>query len=206
MLFMALAAERRAAPTLPDAVLSVTPRVEWINRYNYHIWLLCYVPLAVVLGVRNFPTFLRFMVAGGVISLLRGVSILMTGLGPVWGPDLNAGIAWHEVWEAWIQLINPLSSLLGSAPHIHLTKDLFFSGHTATTFLLALYCFRDRALRVPALVAHGVVVAVVFLSHLHYTIDVAGAYAVTFSVYAMFEWRPRHRDLGDLADSPSSIH
>jgi len=36
-----------------------------------------------------------------------------------------------------------------------------------------------------------VVVATVFLSHLHYTIDVLGAYAVTFAIYAAREWAPK---------------
>ncbi len=72
----------------------------------------------------------------------------------------------------------------------YLTKDLFFSGHTATTFLLVLYLWRFPRLRAPALAGHVLVVASVFLSHLHYAIDVAGAYAVAFAIFALREgWR-----------------
>ena len=42
------------------------------------------------------------------------------------------------------------------------------------------------------LVGHVVVVASVFLSHLHYSIDVIGAYAMAFSVYVLREgWSKR---------------
>jgi len=193
MILMTLVAERRPAPTLPDAILSWVPRINWIDRYNYQIWLLAYVPLAIVLGLRHMKPFLRFLVAGGILSILRGLSILATGLGPVHSPDLNANMSWHQVFVAWKDLVNPVSTLMGHGAQISLTKDLFFSGHTATTFLLLLYCWRDPALRWWALAAHTIVVAVVFLSHLHYTIDVIGAYAVTFSLYVLFEWWPLRR-------------
>jgi hypothetical protein len=152
------------------------------------------VPLAVAYGFRKLGPFLRFLVAGAIISLLRGVSILMTGLGPVHGPDINANASWSQVWSSWLHLINPVASLLSNDAHLHLTKDLFFSGHTATTFLLALYCYRDPLLRPLAIAAHVIVVGVVFFSHLHYSIDVVGAYAVTFTVYALFEWQRKGQE------------
>jgi membrane-associated phospholipid phosphatase len=70
---------------------------------------------------------------------------------------------------------------------VYLTKDLFFSGHTATTLLLLLYAWRDPPLRWAMLVGHVAVVASVFFSHLHYTIDVVGAYAITFSLFVLRE-------------------
>lgn len=193
MLLMALVAERRPAPTLPDAVLDVVPRIGWVDRYNYHIWLLMYLPPAVVLGFRHLGPFLRFLVAGAIVSVTRGVCILLTGLGPVHGPDVNAGLSWPSLFDAWVRLLNPVSTITGQAAHVHLTKDLFFSGHTATTFLLLLYCWRDPVLKWWALAGHVVVVATVFLSHLHYAIDVVGAWAVVFCVYALFEWRPKEK-------------
>ena len=78
----------------------------------------------------------------------------------------------------------------------YLTKDLFFSGHTATTFVLLLYLWRFPRLRVPATVAHVAVVASVLFSHLHYAIDVAGAYAVAFSIFVLREGWTRRRGPG----------
>jgi hypothetical protein len=74
-----------------------------------------------------------------------------------------------------------------NVPHTYLTKDLFFSGHTATTLLLLLYVWRYPRLRAWMLVGHLLVVVSVFLAHLHYTIDVVGAYAVTFSLFVLCE-------------------
>jgi hypothetical protein len=191
MLLMALVAERKPAPTLPDTILEWVPKIAWVDRYNYHIWLLMYLPPAIVLGFRHLTVFLRFLVAGALVSLLRGLCILTTGLGPVHGPDINAGMSWGAVMDAWTTLLNPIATLTGGAAHIHLTKDLYFSGHTATTFMLLLYSWRDPLLRWWALASHVVVVLSVFLSHLHYTIDVIGAWTIVFTVYALFEWRPK---------------
>ena len=41
------------------------------------------------------------------------------------------------------------------------------------------------------LVGHLLVVASLFFSHLHYTIDVIGAYAITFSLFVLRETRVR---------------
>jgi hypothetical protein len=185
MLFMALIAEARAAPTLPDPLVAWVPYVEAASRYNYVLWVVAYVPIALVLLVRDGERFIRYMFTSGLLALVRGVCILATGLGPVHGPDLHAGMSAAQRWDAFVSLITPAGFLAG-AP-IALTKDLFFSGHTATTFLLLLYVWRWRDLRWAMLAAHVAVVLCVFLAHLHYTIDVIGAYAVTFSLFVLRE-------------------
>jgi membrane-associated phospholipid phosphatase len=63
----------------------------------------------------------------------------------------------------------------------------------ATTFLLVLYVWHDRRLRLIALAGHALMVASVFLAHLHYSIDVLGAWAFTFAIFALREWRPAPR-------------
>ena len=156
---------------------------------NYGLWLAAYVPVALLLWRADRARFVHFLYVGGVISLVRGVSIGMTGLGPVHGLDVNAGMSLAEATNAWWALINPVGALMGEAPHVYLTKDLFFSGHTATTFLLVLYTWNMGRLRWIALAGHVFVVAVVFLAHLHYTIDVIGAWAITTCVYyAAHQW------------------
>jgi membrane-associated phospholipid phosphatase len=64
---------------------------------------------------------------------------------------------------------------------------LFFSGHTATTFILLLYVWRIRWLRWATLVGHSLVVAAVIFAHLHYTIDVIAAYAFAFALFCIRE-------------------
>ncbi|MBU1430733.1 sphingomyelin synthase family protein [Myxococcota bacterium] len=183
--------EGRAAPRLPDLILDNIPRNEWALSWNYHLWILCYFPLALWLWRKNRAAFVHFLYVGGIISLARGLTIITTGLGPTDGLDTNAGMSLHALARAWWQLVNPLTTLTGGGAHIHLTKDLFFSGHTATTFLLWLYA-REEGLGGLALIAHLIVVAIVFLSHLHYTIDVIGAWAITFSLYTLIRrrWPP----------------
>jgi hypothetical protein len=63
-----------------------------------------------------------------------------------------------------------------------LTRDLFFSGHTSTLFVLFL-AVPDRRLK-PVLLACTVAVAIAVLwQHLHYTVDVLAAPVFAFASY-----------------------
>jgi hypothetical protein len=187
MLGLSLLTEGRPAPHLPDTLLDRLPRVAWIADHNWWLWVACYIPPALLLWRRDRQAFLRFLYIGGIVSLLRGHCVGLTGLGPSDGPDVNAGLRGEALFHAWILLINPFSTLFGNAAGIYLTKDLFFSGHASSTFLLWLYCRGKGHLGAVALAAHLVTVSVVLLAHLHYTIDIVGAWAVTYSVYALAE-------------------
>jgi hypothetical protein len=191
MLGLSLLTEGRPAPPLPDLVLDHLPRVAWIADWNWWLWLLCYIPPALVLWRRDRTAFLRFLWIGGFVSLLRGLCVGLTGLGPPDGSDVNAGLSGADSWHAWLVLVNPFSTLFGDAARVYLTKDLFFSGHASTTFLLWLYCRGKGWLGPAALTGHLITVAVVLLAHLHYTIDVVGAWAITYCVYVLAErsWR-----------------
>jgi hypothetical protein len=183
MLLIAVLREGIAAPALHDAVISTVPLVPVIAKYNYHIWLICYLPVALWFFFINRRRFVQFLYTGAVLSLLRGATIFVTSLGPVEGSDINAGKSMSELFAAWVSIVNPVSALTSDSANLYLTKDLFFSGHTSSTFLLLLYTWRYPKIKYVALVAHIIVVAIVFLSHLHYTIDVIGAWAITFSLY-----------------------
>lgn len=185
MIGLALLHEPLAAPTLPDRVLELIPYSPWIARHNYGLWLLCYLPPALWLWRRDRPAFVHFLYVGGVISLARGLCIPLTGLGPPMGGDPNVGLQSAILFDAWLDLINPLTALGGDAPALYLTKDLFFSGHTATTFLVLLYCARQPGLRWLAAAGHVLTVAIVLFAHLHYSIDIIGAWAITFAIYTV---------------------
>ena len=188
MLGLSLLTEGRPAPRLPDAVLDHLPRVPWIAGHNWWLWVACYIPPALWLWRRDRAAFVHFLWVGGAVSLLRGLCVGLTGLGPPDGPDVNAGVrgpALLHLRHAWWVLVNPFTTLFGNAAHVYLTKDLFFSGHVASTFLLWLYCRGKGWLGRAAGAGHWLTVAVVLLSHLHYSIDVVGAWAVTYSVYVL---------------------
>ena len=186
--------ERRPAPALPDLVLSWVPYVDWVARANYLLWLVAYVPVALVLLWRAPGRFARYTVTGGLVSLARGATLALTGLGAPPPHAGGAGIAGHSFGEVLLSLMSPWQVFADGAMGAYLTQDLFFSGHTATTFLLVLYVWRSPPLRLAALGAHLLVVASVFLSHLHYGIDVVGAYAVTFAIFALREGWPARAD------------
>jgi hypothetical protein len=61
--------------------------------------------------------------------------------------------------------------------------DLFFSAHTGTPFLMALVFWRERFWRLFFIGAAIFFGAVVLLAHLHYSIDVAAAFFITYSIY-----------------------
>jgi hypothetical protein len=187
MVWMALLAEGRSAPHLPDAVLIHLPYVSWVDRYNYWIWLAAYIPVALVLLWKNAALFCRYMVTSGILTVVRGVCILSTGLGPVRGGDINAGMDAATRWKAFLELTSPFGVFERGSAHLYMTKDLFFSGHTSTTLVLLLYVWRYPRLRWWMLMGHLLVVASVFFAHLHYTIDVIGAYAVAFSLFVLRE-------------------
>jgi hypothetical protein len=182
--------ERRPAPTLPDLALAHLPYVEWVARANYWLWLLCYLPLAAWFLATEPRRWVRYMVTGGLVSLARGLSIVLTGLGPPDPARAGPGLGARSFGEAFLALMSPVDVFARNAMGAYLTKDLFFSGHAATTFLLLLYLWRRPRLRAVALAAHALVVASVLLARIHYAIDVVGAWAVTFAIYAAREWRP----------------
>lgn len=191
MTALAIWNERRPAPSLPDLALELLPYVDWIARANYWLWLLCYLPLAAWFLWTEPRRWIRYMVAGGLVSLARGLTLLLTGLGPPDPGRAGPGLGDRGFGEAWVALMSPVDVFGRNAIGAYLTKDLFFSGHTATTFLLLLYLWRRPGLRWIALGGHLAVVASVLLARIHYGIDVVGAWAVTFALYALSEWGPR---------------
>lgn len=194
MIALSLLAESRPAPHLPDLLIDRIPYLAAVDRYNYWLLALGYVPLAIGLLLKDPARFCRYCVSAGLLSLVRGLCIVVTGLGPVRGPDLHAGLFDRDpslFGRALLDMASPLGWLLRDSPHVYLTKDLFFSGHTAATCLLLLYVWPHRVLRGPMLLAHVAVVVSVFLAHLHYTIDVFGAYAMALALFAIREGWPQ---------------
>jgi PAP2 superfamily protein len=179
--------ELRPAPTLPDVVLAAVPYVDWVARANYVLWLALVLPVAVALLWSAPRRFVRYTVTGGLVSLARGAAMIVTGLGAPDPGRAGPGISGRDPVDAFLALVSPWQVFANGSMRAYLTKDLFFSGHTATTFLLLLYAWPWPRLRRLALLGHVLVVASVFLAHLHYAIDVLGAYAVTFAIYALRE-------------------
>jgi membrane-associated phospholipid phosphatase len=82
--------------------------------------------------------------------------------------------------EKLILLNDPFVQFFGSGDV--LTKDLFFSGHTATLFLLFLVS-DEKQLKIIFLLCTVIVGIAVLLQHVHYTIDVFTAPFFAYSSY-----------------------
>jgi len=80
-----------------------------------------------------------------------------------------------------IPLVDPTVYYFGTG--VHLSRDLFFSGHTSTMLLLALTAPTARWRTVFG-VATFAVAACVLAQHAHYTIDVFAAVFFAYGAYA----------------------
>ncbi|MBU6321071.1 MAG: hypothetical protein KGI78_03880 [Patescibacteria group bacterium] len=73
-------------------------------------------------------------------------------------------------------------------PFVFTGKDLFFSGHAGAPFLMALIFWDKPALRYLFLGFSIAFAFVVLFGHLHYSIDVAAAYFITYSIFALAKY------------------
>jgi hypothetical protein len=110
----------------------------------------------------------RFFVGVLAYSLLVYLRILTMWLVPLNAPN--------DI----IILQNPFMLLIGTAADQ--TKDLFFSGHTASMFLTFLV-IKQPWLKGIMLAATIIVASCVLIQHVHYTIDVVAAPFFTYSAF-----------------------
>ena len=83
-----------------------------------------------------------------------------------------------------IMLNDPLVEFFGTGQT--LTKDLFFSGHTATLFILFLV-LEKKVYKTIFIISTITVAVAVLLQHVHYTIDVFAAVLFTYACYRFLQ-------------------
>lgn len=155
--------EGRPGVVLPDPVLALFSPVDltWLTFALIYIGLVA----AVVSLLRHPETLLLAIQA---YSVMVGFRIIAMTLVPLEPP------------VTMIPLQDPLVEYFGTGTL--LTKDLFFSGHTSTLFLLFLVTPRS-ALKKVFLACTVLVACCVILQHVHYAIDV---YVAPFVAYAAY--------------------
>jgi hypothetical protein len=116
------------------------------------------------------PELLLLFIWGFIfLSLSRFISIYLLPLNPP---------------QQLIALRDPITNIFYGNKHGFITKDLFYSGHTSTQFLMCL-CFKKRTDKILALISTIFVGTFVLIQHVHYTIDVIAAPILTYLVYLL---------------------
>jgi len=148
--------ERRPGAVLADPVLALLePRdVTWLTFALIYAGILG----AVALLARRPRLLVAGVQAYAIMALVRMAVMWVTPLDPPPG---------------MIPLEDPLVQRLGGASAV-LTRDLFFSGHTSTLFLVSLAVPGPRA-RPFFLACTAAVATCVLVQHVHYTVDVLAA-------------------------------
>lgn len=153
-------AEVKASNHVEDIVLSNT------NVYNFEILfvhgaiMLTLFVAALCFKFRETAPFLLKSVS--LFIMVRAVFVSMTHIGP---------------YPTKLNLESGLLDFITSG------NDLFFSGHTGLPFLIALIFWNHLYVRVLFIASSVIFGVIVLLSHLHYTIDVAAAFFITYSIY-----------------------
>lgn len=153
-----------------QGVAFTDPILELFNPIDL-TWLtfgLIYAALIIaVVSLINKPKQLLFALQ--LYGLMAFVRIIVMFLLPLEPP------------EKMILLKDPFVEFFGSGQT--LTKDLFFSGHTATLFILFLVS-ENKIIKTVFLISTIIVALCVLLQHVHYTIDVVAAVFFTYTCYS----------------------
>ncbi|RYY60267.1 MAG: hypothetical protein EOO12_15440 [Chitinophagaceae bacterium] len=155
--------ESRNGSPINDPILRVLPATDVSIAVFSCIWGAA--ALAIWQALKSPRFTLVFIWSFALLTASRMISIYLVPL---------------ETPPALIPLVDPLANRFYGSTFI--TKDLFYSGHTATMFLFV-YCFPlpwQRRLTLAAACAVGVLVLV---QHVHYTIDVLAAPLLTYLCY-----------------------
>jgi len=158
--------------------------IEARQGYIYNDWLLNYIPstdvsipiFTITWGMAFFtlrrvlqnPSLLLNLLYGIIVlNISRFISISLVPLDPPKGLI--------DIWD-------PITDLFYGATYV--TKDLFYSGHTATQFLFFLILHKKSDKRL-ALITTALMGLLVLVQHAHYTIDVIFAPAFTYLCYLL---------------------
>ncbi|WP_051293405.1 phosphatase PAP2 family protein [Olivibacter sitiensis] len=158
--------ELREGVQLNDMLLRWFPSYDLSSPIFILIWGITF--LFLYRSLYDATLFVQMLYSFVFLIFMRIVTISLIPLDP---PD------------GLIPLVDPISNAAyGKVDFI--TKDLFFSGHTSTMFLMFL-CLRQKTDKIVAFFAAIMVGIMVLIQHVHYTIDVVAVPFFTYICYFM---------------------
>ncbi len=155
--------EKRKGVVLHDWVLAQIPPHNVSVLIFAIIWGM--ILFALIRAIYNPSIYIIYCWTLIFVSIARFTCIILVPLAPPIG---------------LIPLTDPLTGVFYG--HALSTKDLFFSGHTATLTLIVLCLTRKK----DKLIAVLAVIAVAFLllvQHIHYTVDIMAAPVIVYALY-----------------------
>ncbi len=159
--------EERHGLVLADPILNIYDPID----LTWLIFGLIYLSLFIaIISFATKPDLLFFALQS--YSLLLIFRMIVMYVTPLEAPD------------NMLSLNDPFVQFFG-AGNI-LTKDLFFSGHTATLFLLFLIADK-KYLKLIFLIFTSIVALAVLLQHVHYTVDVVAAPVFAYASYRIIK-------------------
>lgn len=154
--------EARQGIVLNDWLLQRIPSMDFSVVIFILVWSTSL--LILVRCIQKPAIFLMTLYFLIIITLLRIITISIIPLDPPNG---------------LITLKDPITSLSYGGSSVFITKDLFFSGHTANLFMFYL-CLQKKRDKLFALSTSLLVGLLVLVQHVHYSIDVIGAIVFTY--------------------------
>lgn len=161
----------RASNPVTDLILSNIPVFDVDAFFVYGAVLLIAFIAAVILAHPKRIPFTLYALA--LFYFTRAAFISLTHLGPF---PIHTPINFSSDLGIFLSKI-----FFGG-------DDLFFSAHTGAPFLMALLFWKERWLRYMFLAWSVFFAVVVLLGHIHYSIDVASAFFITYGVYHLALW------------------
>ena len=157
--------QQRHGTLLNDWLLNSLPAIDFsipifAILYGLAGWL-------VFRAYQNPRIVINFGMAYFLVTLSRAITIMLFPL----EPPLHL-----------VDMIDPITGIFyGGKP---ITRDLFYSGHTSTVFLiyLSLYTKTERAIALAGTILLGILL---LFQHIHYTIDVLVAFPVPYLIFLL---------------------
>ena len=157
-------ADEKASNSVSDLILSNIPTYNIDGTFVYATFaLVLFITMLMVSEPKRIPFMFNSI---ATFTIIRSGFISLTHIGPYPSQiTIDSYILSYFVFGA----------------------DLFFSGHTGLPFLMALMFWNQKAIRNTFITMSIFFGAIVLIAHLHYSIDVASAFFISYTIYHISE-------------------